>query len=72
LESNDVNIFATPLPQMFNKIIEHSNLFYLTKTYLNDLMINNDNTLISNVKQSEIWKMKISKNPDKSVISLFL
>jgi len=72
LESKDFNVYFIPLRGILKKIMEHSNLFNQIMTYYNNLTSKNDNNLISSFVQSEVWKSKLSKNPDKIILPIFL
>jgi len=72
LESKDVNVYFIPLREILKKIMEHSNFFNLIMTYYNNLTSKNDNNLISSFVQSKVWKSKLSKNPDKLILPIFL
>jgi len=72
LESKEIQTYSIPLRIVFKKIFEHSNFFHLSVSHLENLLSSTNNSIISNFVQSNIWKVKILKNPNKLLFPLFL
>lgn len=72
LEPTEVKVTYIPLRVILKQTLEYSNLYNLLKSNIENLIHKTDNGLICNFIQSEIWRNKLQKNPNKILIPLFL
>jgi len=71
LDTVKINEYIIPLRLVFKKFFEQPNVLITVLKYFNELKSMQGNIICSYL-QSEIWKEKCSKNPNKLLIPFFL
>lgn len=72
LEPKEVETYSIPLRKLLRKIFEHSNFYNIITSHMENLLSSANSSVISNFIQSNLWKSKITKNPNKLIFPVFL
>jgi len=68
--STPINAYSAPLPTLLGKFFEMPNVLNMIVTYTEELLKNK--CIISDLIQSNMWKKKLEKNPNKMLFPFLL
>lgn len=68
--STPINAYSVPLPKLIGKFFEMPNVLNMMVTYTEELLKNK--CIINNLIQSNLWKKKLEKHPNKMLFPFLL